>query len=331
MSKSLFLCLAICKTVFGLAGNDLGSDDVKLDVEWLEASSDCHNLPTNATRQQSHTINPRIGDMSWALSKTSDYDKAPNEARVVCHLQFALQNVLKARGKARAASILKAYIEKGEFPQHDIEPAQGTVMLGAVKGVSTAAIRKPLFIDAHGTPCAVASLMQQTAHAGLASRVSRAWSTLLVDEFDLKSKLGQEVAAWAQSELDLSTCDLAVIQPTYEHMKSARYMLQERRKRVMRLELEAIGEAAGLNQQNAVNRSQAARRCGVTRHECYTRALSPSLSAVRPAPRQCRRRRTRRRRGPRAVRGPGPGAAKQARRSGSGSARGRGSGCWLFS
>ena len=37
MSKSLFLCLAICKTVFGLAGNDLGSDDVKLDVEWLEA------------------------------------------------------------------------------------------------------------------------------------------------------------------------------------------------------------------------------------------------------------------------------------------------------
>ncbi|EOD29292.1 hypothetical protein EMIHUDRAFT_449854 [Emiliania huxleyi CCMP1516] len=152
MSKSLFLCLAICKTVFGLAGNDLGSDDVKLDVEWLEASSDCHNLPTNATRQQSHTINPRIGDMSWALSKTSDYDKAPNEARVVCHLQFALQNVLKARGKARAASILKAYIEKGEFPQHDIEPAQGTVMLGAVKGVSTAAIRKPLFIDAHGTP-----------------------------------------------------------------------------------------------------------------------------------------------------------------------------------
>ena len=47
-------------------------------------------------------------------------------------------------------------------------------MLGAVKGVSTAAIRKPLFIDAHGTPCAVASLMQQTAHASLASRVSRA-------------------------------------------------------------------------------------------------------------------------------------------------------------
>ena len=103
MSKSLFLCLAICKTVFGLAGNDLGSDDVKLDVEWLEASSDCHNLPTNATRQQSHTINPRIGDMSWALSKTSDYDKAPNEARVVCHLQFALQNVLKARGQARGS------------------------------------------------------------------------------------------------------------------------------------------------------------------------------------------------------------------------------------
>ena len=30
MSKSLFLCLAICKTIFGLAGNDLGSDDVKL-------------------------------------------------------------------------------------------------------------------------------------------------------------------------------------------------------------------------------------------------------------------------------------------------------------
>ena len=106
----------------------------------LEASSDCgitglfssiaaaateSNLHTNTTRHQSHTINPRIGDMSWALSKTSDYDTAPNEARAVCHLRFALQNVLKARGKARAASILKAYIEKGDFPQHDIEPAQG--------------------------------------------------------------------------------------------------------------------------------------------------------------------------------------------------------------
>ena len=121
-------------------------------------------------------------------------------------------------------------------------------MLGAVKGVSTAAIRKPLFIDAHGTPCAVASLMQQTAHAGLASRVSRAWSTLLVDEFDLKSKLGQEFAAWAQSELDLSTGDLAVIQPTYEHMK--RSMLRERRERVMRLELEAAQLAKRLGSIN---------------------------------------------------------------------------------
>ena len=90
--------------------------------------------------------------------------------------------------------------------------------------------------------------MQQTAHASLASRVSRAWSTLLVDEFDLKSKLGQEVAAWAQSELDLSTGDLAVIQPTYEHMK--RSMLRERRERVMLLELEAAKLAKRLGSIN---------------------------------------------------------------------------------
>ena len=185
-------------------------------------------------------------------------------------------------------------------------------MLGAVKGVSTAAIRKPLFIDAHGTPCAVASLMQQTAHASLASRVSRAWSTLLVDEFDLKSKLGQEVAAWAQSELDLSTGDLAVIQPTYEHMK--RSMLRERRERAMLLELEAA--KAGLNQQNAVDRSQAARRCGVTRHECYESSLIVALSCAARA--AAVRAKTDEVAARRAERGPGPGSAQPSKRGGAG-------------
>jgi hypothetical protein len=87
---------------------------------------------------------------------------------------------------------LQAYAVNGRFPQNLTVPG-----------------RTPVFIDEHGTACAVGYLMIASGHRLLAERIKREMNLAYVHDITLP-----EVAAWA-GDHGFTIDELAWIQPTY--------------------------------------------------------------------------------------------------------------------
>ena len=93
-------------------------------------------------------------------------------------------------------SKLKDYADRGVFPQNHVLP-----------------YRNPVFIDPHGTACAVGQLMIESGHHELADRISATMNLAYV--LDMQSTaLWPEIGAWAD-EHGFTAEELAWIQPGY--------------------------------------------------------------------------------------------------------------------
>ncbi|MEZ4757225.1 MAG: hypothetical protein R2817_10400 [Flavobacteriales bacterium] len=91
---------------------------------------------------------------------------------------------------------LQAYAHRGVFPANDALPG-----------------RTPVFIDDHGTACAVGYLMIASGHEGLAERIHREMNLAYIHAITIP-----EVSTWADDH-GFTIDELAWIQPTYEFEK----------------------------------------------------------------------------------------------------------------
>lgn len=98
----------------------------------------------------------------------------------------------QATNRAVLLDALEAYADRGVFPKNYVLP-----------------YRNPIFIDPHGTACAVGQLMIESGHADLAQRIDAEMELAYIREIAL-----EEVGAWA-SEHGFTTDELAWIQPGY--------------------------------------------------------------------------------------------------------------------
>lgn len=95
--------------------------------------------------------------------------------------------------RTRALAVLERYAEQARFPRNYILP-----------------YRNPIFIDRHGTACAVGHLMIESGHRALAERIDAEMELAYIREIDIP-----EVAQWAAAH-GFTTDELAWIQPAYQ-------------------------------------------------------------------------------------------------------------------
>lgn len=94
--------------------------------------------------------------------------------------------------RSQLLEALDAYADRGVFPKNYVLP-----------------YRNPVFIDPHGTACAVGQLMIESGHADLALRIDAEMELAYIREIDLP-----EVGQWAD-EHGFTADELAWIQPGY--------------------------------------------------------------------------------------------------------------------
>lgn len=142
------------------------------------------------------------------------------DAPITAHLEEVLADLraapLDALDPARRAArdaaldVLEDYVAGGVYP-HNLADADGrerpVPFDGAFDGGPTAT---PVFVDEHGTPCAVAAMLLGTGAGALVERVAEADNQVYVHE------LAGDVAleAWADAH-GLTLGELARIQPRY--------------------------------------------------------------------------------------------------------------------
>lgn len=118
-----------------------------------------------------------------------------NEAeRIRYHLELVVGHIGQVDNYAKS-SLLKAlgdYAIREVFPQNYVLP-----------------FRNPVFIDPHGTACAVGHLMIESGYADLALRIDQQMELKYVEEMDWP-----EIASWANT-FGFSIDELAWIQPGY--------------------------------------------------------------------------------------------------------------------
>ncbi|MEX2467531.1 MAG: hypothetical protein WD995_11525 [Gemmatimonadota bacterium] len=127
-------------------------------------------------------------------------------ARIQDHLAEVLrslraevpENLAPGQLAARQTAIgwLEEYRAAGDFPHNHVHPGG----------------RVPVFVDPHGTPCAVGYLMVRSGEHGLVEEIVRTDNRVRVPDL-----AGDErVAAWL-NEHGLTLSEAARIQPTYDH------------------------------------------------------------------------------------------------------------------
>lgn len=102
-------------------------------------------------------------------------------------------NDAQRQNRTRHIAVLRAYRERGVFPHNHDVPG-----------------RVPVFIDEHGTHCAVGHLIAQSGHAALARRIAGERNLARVPELADIS----ELVAWLD-DAGLSLDEAAAIQPAY--------------------------------------------------------------------------------------------------------------------
>jgi hypothetical protein len=154
-----------------------------------------------------HTVNPVIGDVSYV----SRFGQAPDcnvneQDRIQTHLLYAEQllrgkdshhlSAAQRQKRYHLLNLLHQYALAGRFPENKDYPGE----------------RKPCFIDAAGTICAVGYLVEQTAGREVAEAINKKHQYETIDEMKDDALLRQWVS---ESGLTLKEC--ATIQPTYQN------------------------------------------------------------------------------------------------------------------
>lgn len=156
-----------------------------------------HMREVNAQWQEQGIVPP---DATAAVQFTSEAERIATHLRLVHQTlrQRSMEGLSAEQQKNRIDLLdeLGIYAEAGTFPQNYVLP-----------------YRNPVFIDPHGTACAVGQLMIESGHRDLAERIDREMETAYLFEI-LESERAGEVAAWA-TEHGFSAEELAWIQPGY--------------------------------------------------------------------------------------------------------------------
>lgn len=141
-------------------------------------------------------MDPEPADGDRLVHFSSESERIAAHLRLVAAYQRAhVPEELSASARAERASLLDKlddYAARGRFPQNHVLP-----------------VRNPVFIDPHGTACAVGQLMIESGHAELAERIRQEMNLAYVH--DMRRA---DVFAWA-GEHGFSEDELAWIQPGY--------------------------------------------------------------------------------------------------------------------
>jgi hypothetical protein len=132
---------------------------------------------------------------------------ADEAARIATHLRMVRERLMAAntRGIGTSASARRAklldrigsYADAGLFPQNHVLP-----------------YRNPVFIDPHGTACAVGWLMIESGHRELAERISNQLNLGYLREIIADPRFRDPVSEWADTH-GFTADELAWIQPGY--------------------------------------------------------------------------------------------------------------------
>lgn len=165
--------------------------------------------PTRTATLREHVteVNVQWTAQAPVFSGADDMVRYTDDAariRTHLHLVRGILTERKATGftkvqRARRIQLLQrlgTYADERRFPQNHVLP-----------------YRNPVFIDPHGTACAVGWMMIESGHRDLAERISATMNMAYVLEMP-ESPLWPEIAAWAGSN-GFSAEELAWIQPAY--------------------------------------------------------------------------------------------------------------------
>lgn len=131
----------------------------------------------------------------------NDTERIAQHLRLVReHLASHTPEGLSASQATERATLLEAlgtYADAGIFPQNYVLP-----------------YRNPIFIDPHGTACAVGQLMIESGHRALAERIDAAMETGYLAEIIADERFSNPVHDWASTH-GFTPDELAWIQPGY--------------------------------------------------------------------------------------------------------------------
>ena len=166
--------------------------------------------PTTEARLTDHLleVNAQWRVMDAAPAGGEHVVHFTNEAeRIATHLHMVAAHArtrtpegLSAAALAERAVLLEkldAYADRGIFPQNHVLP-----------------YRNPIFIDPHGTACAVGQLMVESGNRALAERISADMNPGYVHDILNDDRFKEPVAQWAE-EHGFTADELAWIQPGY--------------------------------------------------------------------------------------------------------------------
>lgn len=160
---------------------------------WTEAPLYRHMLEVNA---QWAKADPALASRTEHVHFTNEAERIAHHLHLVSdHLRSHAPEGLSADAATRRAALLDdldRYADRGLFPQNQVLP-----------------FRNPIFIDHHGTACAVGRLMIESGHRDLAESISRDMNLAYVH--DMKRA---DVLHWAAQE-GFTEDELAWVQPGY--------------------------------------------------------------------------------------------------------------------
>ncbi len=157
-----------------------------------------HMLEVNA---QWRTMDPALGGDARAVHFSNEAERIARHLHLVAaYLRVHVSagtggDALERRNGLLLA--LDAYADRGVFPRNYVLPC-----------------RNPVFIDPHGTACAVGQMMIESGHHGLAERIDREQELGHVAELLRSPTLAAPISAWAL-EHGFTAAELAWIQPAY--------------------------------------------------------------------------------------------------------------------
>ncbi|OYP35359.1 ankyrin repeat domain-containing protein [Rhodopirellula sp. MGV] len=177
-------------------------------------ASDASPSQNRAYNQQQHAVYRALCELNRQWSTRSpdlnvintDFAIASDVPLIRIHLSLALRelhdadtsrlNATQKHQRKNHLKTLQTYINAGQFPQNVF-----------VEG------RRPVFIDPCGTHCAVGHLIAMSGHASLANMINEE------HQLDYLSDIRTEGLRQWQEASGFSLAELALIQPTYQHLR----------------------------------------------------------------------------------------------------------------
>ncbi|CAF1460958.1 unnamed protein product [Rotaria sordida] len=173
-------------------------------------------FPTTIERDP---VNKVIGDSSLE----DEFDQNPTDideqSRIRIHLKY-VENFIRNQSslslmKCNALDHLNEYWKKGQFPTHNRYQQEGEQQQK----------RLPRFIDHNGVHCAVGyMILKSPGFEHLPNQINTNYEYSFIDE--IGNSNNSDLTKW-MNMYEFNLNELAMIQPTYEHMRGSQMIVEE--------------------------------------------------------------------------------------------------------